>query len=202
MTDVKLMEDTSDTSSINLYKWFKDINNDPLFFKCDHGQKHINVTIHQQNGTVLLIPEKDWNGQEILTFYANDSVFEISDQVTITVIGINDAPGLPTILEPKDGAVFKNTTSINLTATCSEISEENNSRQSASFKDTELKRFTFTVKEASSLEETVLEYAKERKGDLDVTQCALELRVPSVEVEKALEKLGVQGKIKIQRESR
>ena len=89
-----------------------------------------------------------------------------------------------------------------LTATCSEISEENNSRQSASFKDTELKRFTFTVKEASSLEETVLEYAKERKGDLDVTQCALELRVPSVEVEKALEKLGVQGKIKIQRESR
>lgn len=86
-----------------------------------------------------------------------------------------------------------------LTATCSEISEQNNPRQSVSYRDTELKRFTLTVKEASSLEETVLEYAKEQKGDLDVTQCAIELRVPSVEVEKALEKLGVQGKIKIKR---
>ena len=65
------------------------------------------------------------------------------------------------------------------------------------YKDMELKRFSLTVQE--SLEETVLEYAKKREGDIDIGQCAHELNVPSREIKKALEKLGVQGKIKIER---
>jgi hypothetical protein len=47
------------------------------------------------------------------------------------------------------------------------------------------------------LEESVLDYAKKRAGQLDITQCANELQVACEEIEKALESLGVKGKITI-----
>ena len=84
-----------------------------------------------------------------------------------------------------------------LTATCSEVSKHKEPQNYMAYKDMELKRFSLTVQE--SLEETVLEYAKKREGDIDIGQCAHELNVPSREIKKALEKLGVQGKIKIER---
>ena len=64
-----------------------------------------------------------------------------------------------------------------------------------SIKDTEMKRISWTVKD--DLEESVLQYAKKRAGELDITQCANELKVACGEIEKALESLGVKGKIKI-----
>ncbi len=114
--DFEIPEDTID-NSINLYHWFKDINNDPLVFQCE-GQAHLNVTIHQNNGTVTLIPEKNWNGKETLIFYANDSVFNVSDNVTITVTPVNDAPGPAVIIEPKDRVEVENGTEINFSAIC------------------------------------------------------------------------------------
>ncbi len=86
-----------------------------------------------------------------------------------------------------------------LTATCSEVCEQREPQTGVSYKDMELKRFSLTVQESSSLEETVLDYAKKREGHIDITQCALELNVPCGEVEKALEQLGMQGKIQIKR---
>ena len=82
-----------------------------------------------------------------------------------------------------------------LTASCSEISEPRKSQEYVSYKDTEMKRITWTVNE--ELEESVLQYAKKREGQLDITQCANELNVACGEIEKALETLGVKGKIKI-----
>jgi len=100
--DFEIIEDTIDDFTINLYYWFKDINNDPLDFKCE-GNENIDVTICKENGTVVLIPKKNWNGREFLTFYANDSVYEISDSVMITVTPVNDPPYLLRILKPVDG---------------------------------------------------------------------------------------------------
>ena len=82
-----------------------------------------------------------------------------------------------------------------LTASCSEISEPRKPQKFVSYKDTEMKRITWTVND--ELEESVLEYAKRREGQLDITQCANELQVACGEIEKALETLGVKGKIKI-----
>jgi hypothetical protein len=82
-----------------------------------------------------------------------------------------------------------------LTASCSEISESRDSQNYVSYKDTEVKRITWTVND--ELEESVLEYAKRREGQLDISQCANELNVACGEIEKALEQLGVKGKIKI-----
>jgi len=104
---------------------------------------------------------------------------------------------VPVMEKPQSRRVEKVRQMVALSATCSEVSEQREPQNYVSYKDTELKRVSFTVQE--SLEETILDYAKKREGQIDITQCALELDVPCGEVEKALEKLGVQGKIKIER---
>jgi parallel beta-helix repeat protein len=101
VNDFEIEEDTYDDTTINLYNWFQDKNHDLLKFNCT-GQEHIVVTISQETGSVLLVPEPDWNGQEALTFFANDGVYNISDEVTITVIPVIDPP-VSNITSPQDG---------------------------------------------------------------------------------------------------
>jgi len=91
--------------------------------------------------------------------------------------------------------VAKQRKMVALTASCSEISESRESQNYVSYKDTEMKRITLTVND--DLEESVLEYAKRREGELDINQCANELNVACGEIEKALEQLGVKGKVRI-----
>jgi division protein CdvB (Snf7/Vps24/ESCRT-III family) len=104
---------------------------------------------------------------------------------------------VPVAERPQPRRVEKVRQMVALTATCSEISEQREPQDHVSYRDTELKRVSFMVKE--SLEETVLDYAKKREGQIDISQCAFELNVQCGEIEKALEQLGMQGKIKIAR---
>ena len=115
--DFEIAEDSYNDTVINLYRWFKDVNNDALRFECK-GQENISVTIYQGNGTVVLVPAKDWNGKETITFYANDSVDEVFDAVTITVTAVNDAPGPVEIIIPKTGLDVENGTGINFSGVC------------------------------------------------------------------------------------
>ena len=117
ISNLELIEDTNDESSINLYHLFKDINNDPLVFRCE-GQEHINVTIDQETGKVILIPEKNWNGDENLTFYASDGTFEISENLTVIVTGMNDPPGFVNIIKPKDNSIFSEDEKIEFQGEC------------------------------------------------------------------------------------
>jgi parallel beta-helix repeat protein len=94
-------EDCIDNFTINLYDWFCDLNSDPLIFWCE-GDDFINVTIFQENGTVILKPKPNWHGREILTFYASDGKLNCSDKVKVTVNSINDAPDPPKIIEPNN----------------------------------------------------------------------------------------------------
>jgi len=91
---------------------------------------------------------------------------------------------------------------IALAATCSEVTQPSEQGESESYvkykKDVELKRVSYTIERQSSLEDVILNYAK-NKGEIDVDQCALELNVPHIEVEQALENLGKKQKIVIQR---
>jgi parallel beta-helix repeat protein len=115
--DFSIPEDTIDDSTIKLFDWFKDINNDTLEFSCE-GQNNISVTIFQENGTVILIPKNNWNGQEKIIFYANDTFNEVSDDVTITVTPINDPPGPAIIINPIEYLTVQNGTAINFSAIC------------------------------------------------------------------------------------
>jgi division protein CdvB (Snf7/Vps24/ESCRT-III family) len=102
-------------------------------------------------------------------------------------------------VQPREKNVKKQM--IALSATCSEVtqpSEEGNPESYVTYKDVELKRVSYTVERQCSLENVILDYAK-NKGEIDVDQCAQELNVPHVEVEQALENLGKKKKIVIQR---
>jgi parallel beta-helix repeat protein len=106
LRDFKITEDTYDNTSIDLYVWFKDPNHDTLNFK-SKGQEYITVTIFQNNGTVILEPEHNWNGEETLTFSASDGDKEVNAQVTITVTPVNDPPLQPQIVSFDDGIVLE-----------------------------------------------------------------------------------------------
>jgi hypothetical protein len=58
----------------------------------------------------VLIPHKNWNGKEQLTFFASDGIFEISDFVNVTIIPINDAPEAVFINKPENGLTAKDST--------------------------------------------------------------------------------------------
>ncbi|MFQ5758311.1 MAG: hypothetical protein ACE5IF_01390 [Candidatus Bathyarchaeia archaeon] len=83
-----------------------------------------------------------------------------------------------------------------LAASCSEAYEQGDS-QDYVYKDMELQRLSLRIQRSASLEDRVLDYAKRCEGRLDVAQCAVELNVSSKDVEKALESLGTQGRIKV-----
>jgi parallel beta-helix repeat protein len=120
LDDFNIPEDSYDDTSINLFHWFKDINNDDLEFSWE-GNEHIDVTIFQENGTVILKPEENWNGQETLIFFADDGTFDkVSDEVIVTVTAVNDPPGQVEITKPLDGIRINDGISINFSCTCND----------------------------------------------------------------------------------
>lgn len=90
-----------------------------------------------------------------------------------------------------------------LAATCSTSEQveqqEGEAPTYVTYKDLEMQRVSLTIQRKSSLEDAILQYAKECKGEIDIDKCALDLNVPSDEVLNALESLGTKGKITIQR---
>jgi parallel beta-helix repeat protein len=110
-------EDCVDILSINLYNWFKDINNDPLTFSCN-GNKNINVNISQEDGSVELRPNKNWFGNESLVFFASDGLSEIYDSITITVLPVNDHPEIPYIFEPTHRTIIRWGSFLNFIGEC------------------------------------------------------------------------------------
>jgi hypothetical protein len=86
MADLTIYEDTE--ANISLKDWFKDVDSS-LTFRCS-GNENISVKI--VNGMADIHPAQDWSGTEELTFYANDSQFEVADAITINVLPVNDRP--------------------------------------------------------------------------------------------------------------
>ncbi len=87
-----------------------------------------------------------------------------------------------------------------LTATCSEIREEEKPNAYSSYRDVKLKSVSLKLQRSSSLEDDVLEYVKKcSNGEISVAQCSTDLGVPSEEVDRILEKLHAKGRIAINR---
>jgi parallel beta-helix repeat protein len=86
---ITILEDDFDGSLI-LTDWFTDPDWNKLTFRSDPC---VNISIDiKANDNVYLTPLPNWCGSEILTFYANDSEFEIHDSVNVTVTPVNDPP--------------------------------------------------------------------------------------------------------------
>ena len=69
-----------------------------------------------------------------------------------------------------------------------------------SYKKSEIKEISLTV-EKPSIEDMLLDYVKKSNGEIDLTRCSSDLKTSNEEIEKALENLGTQGKIKIELKS-
>ena len=151
------------------------------------------MTMSKIDATKLEVPTdvKTPGGQEVLKEVADVLEERITEKLP------EPPTSAPVMEKPQPQRVENRRQMVALTASCSEVSESKEPKNYVSIKDTEMKRISWTVKD-SSLEETVLQYVKKREGQIDVTQCAHELNVAIGEVEKALETLGVKGKIKIQ----
>ncbi len=78
--------------------------------------------------------------------------------------------------------------------------KEDSSQTVISYKKSEIKEITMKVKQPS-LEDVLLEYVRKSKGEIDVSRCSNELKTSNKEIERALENLGTQGKIKIELKS-
>ena len=73
-----------------------------------------------------------------------------------------------------------------------------------SYKKSETKEITMQVKapvNQKTLEEVLLEYVRKCNGEIDLSRCSDELQTSNKEIERALENLGTQGKIKIELKS-
>ncbi len=78
--------------------------------------------------------------------------------------------------------------------------KEDSSQTVISYKKSEIKEITMKVKQPS-LEDVLLEYVRKSKGQIDMSRCSNELNTSNKEIERALENLGTQGKIKIELKS-
>jgi division protein CdvB (Snf7/Vps24/ESCRT-III family) len=92
-----------------------------------------------------------------------------------------------------------------LTASSSEMIGQKATRESGfdvsktliSYKKSEVKEITMQVKQ-QTLEEVLLEYVRKCNGEIDLSRCSSELKTSNREIERALENLGSQGKIKLE----
>ena len=69
-----------------------------------------------------------------------------------------------------------------------------------SYKKSEIKEISLKV-EKPSIEDMLLDYVRKSNGEIDLTRCSSDLKTSNEEIEKALETLGTQGKIKIELKS-
>ena len=69
-----------------------------------------------------------------------------------------------------------------------------------SYKKSEIKEISLKI-EKPSIEDMLLEYVRKSNGEIDLTRCSSDLKTSNEEIEKALENLGTQGKIKIELKS-
>ena len=157
------------------------------------------ATTHLNSSPELIAPlaKKTEAGEEILKEVSSFLEEKLAEQLPAPPVSI-----APQEVNPQKTQENMTKKMIALSATCSEISRpDNDSEESQSlftYKDVHLRSVTVQRQPQSSLEDTVLEYAKS-KGEIDVDQCAHELSVPQDEIKRALESLDKKQRISIQR---
>ena len=114
---IEILEDNLDRKELNLFELFQDPNNDILEFRAE-GQSNVTVIIKQENGSVILYPKPNWNGNETISFYASDGIFETCANITIFVLSVNDPPRQPRILTPENGIEIEEGTCLDFIGVC------------------------------------------------------------------------------------
>lgn len=95
LPDVTLFEDQASYGHLNLNDYFTD-EEDLVFSYISLGNIEIDIA---KNGLIDIIPSKDWNGMENITFTATDSAnASVVQQMTVYVIALNDPPEMSDVM--------------------------------------------------------------------------------------------------------
>jgi len=170
----------------------------------DTIQETLHVTKLRSDESIITVGQKTDGGEEILK--------EVSNFIEQKMI--QDLPEPPvsapakTIKTPqapiKERIVLSATTGMIGTKEV-KGSEFDVSKTLISYKKSEVKEITLEVKQPitkqRTLEEVVLDYVRKYNGEIDLSQCSNELNTSDKEIERALENLGTQGKIKLELKS-
>jgi division protein CdvB (Snf7/Vps24/ESCRT-III family) len=171
----------------------------------DAIQDTLHVTKIRSDESIIPVGQKTDGGEEILK--------EVSNFIEKRIVQNLPEPPVfaPTEAVKTPQAPVKEL--VALSATTSEVFGAKEVKESGfdvsktliSYKKSEVKEITLEVKQPISkqqtLEEVVLEYVRKYNGEIDLSQCSNELNTSNKEIERALENLGTQGKIKLELKS-
>jgi hypothetical protein len=76
--------------------------------------------MHPEDDVAILMPERDWSGQESLMFVASHNDTELSCMANVIVTPVNDPPGPVQILQPMDDYKLVEGTPWNFSAVCTD----------------------------------------------------------------------------------
>ena len=92
-----------------------DANGDNITFSVSADTSAVETTLDESNSIsstqwlakIKLKPEKDWNGESVITVFADDGTLKVSSNFKLTVYPVDDAPSLFSLTEPMNGALIR-----------------------------------------------------------------------------------------------
>lgn len=164
-------------------------------------QETLHATKLSSDGNMIPVGQKTEGGEEILkevSSFIEQKIAETLPEPPVSAPAKVKAPQAP-IKEL-----------VALSATTSEVFGKKEVKESGfdpaktliSYKKHEVKEITMEIKQPvakqQTLEEVLLEYVRRCNGEIDLSKCSNELKTSNKEIERALENLGSQGKIKLE----
>ncbi|MDR2720559.1 MAG: hypothetical protein LBC03_07145 [Nitrososphaerota archaeon] len=195
---LKLLQDASS----GLFQFLPDVSAE-LNIVTNTIQETLHVTKLNSDESIIPVGHKTEGGEEILKEVSAFMERKITE----------DLPEPPDSVQPVKAPQAPVRERVALWATTSEVFGAREVKESGfdvsktliSYKKSEVKEITMEVKQPVSkqrtLEEVLLEYVRECKGEIDLSRCSSELNTTDKEIERALENLGTQGKIKLELKS-
>jgi len=194
---LKLLQDASS----GLFQLFPDVSAE-LNVVTNTIQETLHVTKLTSDESIIPVGHKTEGGAEILK--------EVSSFIERKII--EDLPEPPMSAPASSVKVSSAPVKerVALLASTSEVFGAKEGKESGldvsktliSYKKSEVKEFTMEVKQPVSkqrtLEEALFEYVRKYNGEIDLSRCSSELNTTDKEIERALENLGTQGKIKLE----
>ena len=88
---------------------------DNITFSVSADTSAVKTKVEESNSTsdstwlakIKLKPEKNWNGESVITVYADDGTLKVNSNFKLTVHPVDDAPSLFELKDPMDNALIK-----------------------------------------------------------------------------------------------
>ncbi|MCK4477507.1 Snf7 family protein [Candidatus Bathyarchaeota archaeon] len=152
-------------------------------------QETLTVTKLSSEPPTILTNMKTAAGQEIL----KEVNMALQQKLNVQLPEPPVSEVLPKIMQPERIKEM-----VALVAACPQSSGDKQKETTEAFlsiKDVKMQSISLRIQHSESMQDKLLEYVKQCNGQIDVTECALKLKIPPKEVEKTLKELDAKGKI-------